>query len=152
MTEVLAVVADTPPGSDVAVYSVIGLPPSEAGAIQETAARTSSATADTPMGALGTVGVVTEFDASEGTLVPMEFVAVTVKVYVVPLVRPVTATEVPVVVAVNPPELDVTVYSVTALPPESAGALQVTVACRTPGVAITSLGAVGSNEGICARP
>jgi hypothetical protein len=34
--------------------------------------------------------VVTEFDASEVALVPMEFVAVTVKVYAVPLLRPVT--------------------------------------------------------------
>jgi hypothetical protein len=39
----------------------------------------------------------------------MEFVAVTVKVYAVPFVRPVTVTEVPVVVAVTPPGSEVIV-------------------------------------------
>ena len=90
VTDVAVVVAVTPPGSDVTVYPVIGLPPSEVGAVHATTARTSSGVADTPLGAPGTVGVVTEFDASEVALVPMEFVAVTVKVYAVPLVRPVT--------------------------------------------------------------
>ena len=123
MTEVLAVVAVTPSASEVTVYSVIGLPPSEAGAVHETTARTSPGIADTSVGAPGTVGVVTEFDASEVALVPMEFVAVTVKVYVVPFVRPVTVTEVPVVVAVTPPGSDVTVYPVTGLPPSETGAV-----------------------------
>ena len=90
VTDVPFVVAVTPPGSDVTVYSVMGLPPSEAGAIHETTARTSPGIADTSVGAPGTVGVVTEFDPSERALVPMEFVAVTVKVYGVPLARPVT--------------------------------------------------------------
>ena len=103
MTEVLDVVAVTPPGSDVTVYSVIGQPPSEAGAVHETTARTSCGVADTPLGAPGTRARVTEFDASEDRLVPLEFVAVTVKVYAVPLVRPVTVSEVAVVVAVIPP-------------------------------------------------
>jgi hypothetical protein len=146
------VVTVTPPGSDVTVYSVIGLPPSEVGAVHETSADTSLGIADTSMGASGAVGVVTEFDESEDGLVPMEFVAVTVKVYAVPFVRPVTVTEVPVVVAVTPPGSDVTVYSVTVLPPSSNGAFQVTVACFAPDVAFTSMGAVGSNKGICARP
>ena len=99
VTEVIAVVAVTPPGSEVTVYSVIGLPPSEAGAVHETTTRMSPGVADTvaiiklvtnSVGAPGTVGVVTEFDASEVALVPMEFVATTVKVYAVPFVRPVT--------------------------------------------------------------
>ena len=152
MTEVPVVVAVTPPGDEITVYSVMALPPSEAGAVHEITARTSSGIADTSVGAPGTVGVVTEFDASEVALVPMEFVAVTVKVYAVPFVRPITMTEVPVVVAVTPLGSDVTVYSVTVLPPSSNGAFQVTVACFAPDVAVTSMGAVGSNKGICARP
>jgi hypothetical protein len=82
----------------------------------------------------------------------MEFVAVAVKVYAVPFVRPVTVTEVLVVVAVTLPGSDVTVYPVIGLPPSSNGAFQVTVACLAPDVAVTSMGAVGSNKGICARP
>ena len=71
---------------------------------------------------------VTEFDASEDRLVPLEFVAVTVKVYAVPLVRPVTVTDIPVVVVVTPPGADMTVYPMTALPPSEAGAVHETVA------------------------
>ena len=57
----------------------------------------------------GTVGV-TAADAAEATLVPLAFVAVTVNVYAVPLVSPVTvATMAPVVVAVLPPGDEVTV-------------------------------------------
>ena len=90
VTEVLVVVAVTPPGSEVTVYSVIGLPPSEAGAVHETTACLSPGVADALVGAPGAVAGVTEVDGSERALVPMEFVAVTVKVYVVPLARPVT--------------------------------------------------------------
>ena len=71
---------------------------------------------------------VTEFDTSEDRLVPTEFVAVTVKVYAVPLVRPVTVTDVPVVVAVTPPGADVAVYSVIGVPPSEAGAVHETIA------------------------
>jgi hypothetical protein len=61
------------------------------------------------VGALGTVDGVTEFEAAEEVLVPLAFVAVTVKVYAVPLVRPVTVIGEPVLVAVKPPMLEVTV-------------------------------------------
>ena len=122
MADVLVVVAVTPSGSEVTVYSVIGLPPSEAGAVHETTARTSCGVADTPLGAPGTRARVTEFDASEDRLVPLEFVAVTMKVYAVPLVRPVTVSEVAVVVGVIPPRDEMTVYSVMGLP---AGSLLV---------------------------
>jgi hypothetical protein len=47
VTDVPFVVAATPPGSDVTTYSVIGLPPSEAGAVHETTAETSLGIADT---------------------------------------------------------------------------------------------------------
>lgn len=55
-------------------------PPSLIGATQDRAAVPSPATALTPVGAPGTVrGVVTAV-AVEGTLLPMEFLAVTVNV------------------------------------------------------------------------
>ena len=44
------------------------------------------------------------------------------------MVRPVTVTDVPVVVAVTPPGADVTVYSVIGLPPSEAGAVHETTA------------------------
>jgi hypothetical protein len=117
VTDVPFVVAVTPPGSDVTVYFVIGLPPSEAGAVHETTARTSPGIADTSVGAPGTIAGVTGVDGSEDRLVPLEFVAVTMKVYAVPLVRPVTVSEVAVVVAMIPPSDEMTVYSVIGLPP-----------------------------------
>jgi len=99
---------------------------------------TSSAAASTARPQLDAAGIgvgvgvggagVTEFDASEDRLVPTEFVAVTVKVYAVPLVRPVTVSEVAVVVAVTPAGDEMTVYSVTALPSSEAGAVHETVA------------------------
>ena len=80
VTDVAVVVAVTSPGADVTVYSVIGLPPSEAGAVHETIAETSVGIAFTSVGASGTIAGVTGVDGSEDRLVPMEFVAVTVKV------------------------------------------------------------------------
>jgi hypothetical protein len=47
--------------------------------------------------------------ADEGAEVPEEFVAVTLNVYAVPLVKPVTAQVKSAVVQVNPPGLEVTV-------------------------------------------
>ena len=53
---------------------------------------------------------VTGADATDGAEVPCALVAVTVNVYAVPLLRPVTVTVVaPLVVAVLPPGLAVTV-------------------------------------------
>jgi hypothetical protein len=46
---------------------------------------------------------VTEFDGAEGELGPWELDAVTVKVYAVPLVSPVTVQIVPLVLQVCPP-------------------------------------------------
>ncbi len=66
-------------------------------------------TADTLVGASGTVAGTTELLVPEETLVPFAFVAVTVKVYVVPFVKPVTTSGDDPPVAVNPPGLDVTV-------------------------------------------
>jgi hypothetical protein len=64
----------------------------------------------TDVGAPGTVFAgTTAFDAPEEAPVPAALVAVTVKVYEVPLVRPVTVQVVPLVAHVRPPGLDVTV-------------------------------------------
>ena len=64
------------------------------------------------VGAAGTVagaGVVIGSDAAEGELVPTAFVAVTVNVYEVEAVNPLTVQEVPVTVHVSPPGELVTV-------------------------------------------
>ena len=52
---------------------------------------------------------VTEFDAVLAELLPKLLRAVTVKVYAVPLLRPVTTIGLEAPVAVNPPGLEVTV-------------------------------------------
>ena len=73
--------------------------------------------------------------AADAEEVPTELVAVTVKVYAVPLVRPDTVAKVPLVVAVMPPGLEVTVYDETGLPPVRRGGDQVTVAVVFPATA-----------------
>jgi hypothetical protein len=59
---------------------VIGLPPSDSGAVQDTLAEALPAVAVTAVGAPGTVAGVTLFEASDAALVPTAFVAATVKV------------------------------------------------------------------------
>jgi hypothetical protein len=63
------------------------------------------------VGAPGTVNGVTELEASEAALLPAAFAAVTVKVYAVPGVNPVTVALVAVLaaVALSPPGAEVTV-------------------------------------------
>ena len=61
------------------------------------------------VGAPGTVAGVTAFEAADGAPVPTKFVAVTVKVYDVPFVRPVTVSGLALPVTVFPPGFDVTV-------------------------------------------
>jgi hypothetical protein len=53
-------------------------------------------------------------EAAEAALVPIAFVAVTVKVYAVADAKPVTVNGDPAPDAVNPPGLDVAVYEVIA--------------------------------------
>jgi hypothetical protein len=70
-----------PPGLDVAVYFVIGVPPLDAGAVNATVAVVFPVTVTAPMpGFPGVVNVVTEGDWSEASEVPTPFVAVTVNV------------------------------------------------------------------------
>ncbi len=90
---------------------MIALPPLE-GAVHDTVACPSPGVAFTPVGAPGTVAAgtgVTAVEGNDAAPVPTPLVAVTVNVYGVPLVRPVTFAEVPALVAVNPPGDDVTV-------------------------------------------
>jgi hypothetical protein len=78
--------------------------------------------------------------------VPAALAALTVKVYDVPLVSPVTAHDsAPVVTHVLAPGLDVTVYFVIALPPLLAGAAHDTVAAALARVAETLPGAPGAD-------
>ena len=67
------------------------------------------AVAVTAVGAPGTVAGVTLLEAADAGPVPIALVAVTVKVYAVPFVRPVTVIGLDAPVAVMLPGLDVTV-------------------------------------------
>jgi hypothetical protein len=86
---------------------------------------------------------VTLLEALEAELVPTALVAVTVKVYGVPLVSPVTVTGELLPVPVMLPGEDVTVYIVTADPPFDPG-VKATIACVSPAVALTDVGALGA--------
>ena len=82
---------------------MIGVPPSDTGAVHDTVACPSPGAAITPEGTSGTFAGVTAPDGADGTPVPAALFAVTVNVYAVPFVRPATDTEVaPVVLAVAP--------------------------------------------------
>jgi len=95
-----------------------------------------------PGGAAGTAAP----EAAEATDVPSAFVAVTVNVYEVPLVRPATVQEVDEVVHVFDPGDDVTVYPVIADIPSSAGADHETTDWALPfEVADTPVGASGAD-------
>jgi hypothetical protein len=140
-----------PPGDDVAVYPVIVEPPSEAGAVKGTDACAFPATAVPIVGAPGTVTGVAELEAELAVPVPTAFVAVTVKVYAVPLVSPVTVI-VPLPACAKVPVIpsgdEVAVYPVIVEPPSLAGAVYVTVACAFPPVAVPIVGASGTVEGV----
>jgi hypothetical protein len=94
---------------------------------------------------------LTLFEAVEAGPVPAALVAVTANVYAVPLARPVTTIVVaPVVLAMMLPGEEVTVYAVIAEPPFDDGAVQLTVACPLPAVAVTPVGAPGMVAGLTA--
>jgi hypothetical protein len=77
--------------------------------------------------------------------VPPPLVAVAVKVYAVPFVRPVMTQlpEVPAMVQVLPPGLEVTVNEVGA-PPDPVPWATVTAACALPATAVGTAGALGT--------
>jgi len=139
------------PGLEVTVYPVIAEPPLLTGAVNVIEAWAFPAVAVPIVGAPGTVvggAGVTEFEAELGELVPLTFVAVTVNVYAVPLVRPVTEIGLVEPVPVKLPGFDVTVYPVIAEPPLLVGAVNVIDAWAFPAVAVPIVGALGVVEGV----
>jgi len=111
IVHVVVVLMQLPPPEDaVTVYSVIGAPPFEAGAVHEiTDIEFAFDDAITFVGAPGAVAGVAAADAIDAVEVPEIFVAVTLNVYEVPLVRPATTQEVsPFVVQTLFPGVDVT--------------------------------------------
>jgi hypothetical protein len=87
----------------------MALPPFAAGAVNVTAAWAFPAVAVPILGAPGTPAGVTLFDGADAGPVPTALAAVTVKVYGVPLVSPVTVIGLTVPLAEKLPGLDVTV-------------------------------------------
>ncbi len=82
-------------------------PPLDTGGVNVTVAWPLPPVAVPMVGASGAVAGVTEFVVADGVLVPTEFIAATVNVYVVPFVRPVIVIGEDPPVAVSP-VLDVT--------------------------------------------
>src|SRR5260370_40411290 len=109
-------------------------PPLEAGASQLNITWLFPGVTSRPAGAPGTVAGVTELDGDEAGPVPTALVAVTVKVYLVPLVRPLTVAlvAVPLALAVIPPGDEGTGDPVIGDPPLGAGATPVTPARALP--------------------
>jgi hypothetical protein len=95
------------------------------------------------VGAPGTPWGVTLFEGAEAAPVPTELVALTVNVYDVPLVRPVTVQGDVAHVPVCPPE-DVAVYERIVAPPLLPGGVKLTVAWPLPAVAVPIVGAPGA--------
>lgn len=91
-------------------------------------------------------GGVTAALATDAAPVPAEFVAVTVNVYAVPFVRPVTTNGLIAPLTVAPPGLAVTVKPVIRLPPLNAGAVKATDTCPAPAAPTTPVGAPGTTE------
>jgi hypothetical protein len=95
------------------------------------------------------VNGVTAEDAEDAALLPMLLVAITVKVYGVPFVRPVTAHVVvaPFAVVQNaPPGEAVAVYDISGSPPSETGAVQLTVTWPLPATPDTEVGELGTVE------
>ena len=131
------------------LYPVTAAPPLLTGTVQLTTARAFPGVADTAVGAPGTVFGVTATLATDTSELPATLAAVTVNVYAVPLVKPVTVTVVPIIVlALNPPGNAVTVYPVIADPPLLTGAVQPTTASALPATAVTPVGAPGTVLGV----
>jgi hypothetical protein len=135
------------PGVEVTVYPVIADPPF-AGAVNATEACAFPAVAVPIVGDPGTVEGVTEFEAELGKLLPVAFIAITVNVYAVPLASPVTVIGLAEPFTLILPGFEVAVYPVIADPPLLAGAVNATVACVFPFVAVPIVGAPGTDDGV----
>jgi hypothetical protein len=97
-----------PPGFEVTVYDMMGLP-LFAAAAKATVAWALPAVAVGLPGAPGTPTIMTGLDAPDGKLEPAEVIAVTVNVYWVPILSPVMVIEVEFLVTFFPSGLEVTV-------------------------------------------
>src|SRR5579884_693068 len=138
-----------PPGLDVTMYAVTGLPPSSSGGLNETVACRLPGAALGSNGGLSAVEFtqITAFEGADSGPLPALVVACTVKVYVVPFVNPVTAIGLVVPVAVMPPGLDVTVYPVMGAPPVVIGGVNETLTPPGPTAALIPVGAPGRPSG-----
>ena len=132
------------PTDGVTLYPVIPEPPFEAGAVHETDVELIPATAETPVGAPGTVGVVIEDDAEEAEESPTAFIATTVNVRTAPLSNPLSVADKTLPTVRLAPTEGFTVYPVISKPPFIAGAVHETVAELTPATAETAVGAPGA--------
>jgi len=92
------------PALQLTVYPVMAAPPLSAGATKLTANAPRPPVIVTPVGTPGNPTGKTEFDAADAAPVPTSFVAVTVQMYAVPFVRPVTVIGLMVPVAVSEPQ------------------------------------------------
>ena len=96
---------------------------------------------------------VTAGDGADLGLVPALFVAVTVNVYGVPFVNPVTVHDsAPVVEHVAPSGDAVTVYPVIGEPPTKVGAVHDTATEPLPATPDTPVGAAGTTNGGTSAP
>lgn len=123
-------------------------PPLFNGAVNVTAAEPLPRVADTPVGGSGTVAGVTAFEGDDSALFPTKFVACTVNVYTVPLVRPVTLHGLTEHDATVPPGDAVATKPVITEPPLLVGAENETVAELLARVAETLAGESGTVAGV----
>jgi hypothetical protein len=133
-------------------YFVIGDPP-VFGAVKFTVADLFEGEATIFVGVEGLPTGVTAVEGKEGGELPTPFLATTVKVYGVPLVRPEISQPFAgfVVRHVSPPGEEVTMYSTIDDPPLSVGAVKVTIAFPGAGdVALTAVGAAEIVAGVTA--
>jgi hypothetical protein len=131
---------------------VIAEPPLLAGGLQDTVAEDRAKTAVTRKGGLDTDTAVTGSECALTAPVPARLDALTVKVYVVPLVSPETThVNAPVVVQPRPPGDATTEYRVMVAPPLSTGAVQLTDIEPAPVIdPMTDVGASGAEAGTTA--
>jgi hypothetical protein len=129
------------------VYEVIA-DPFDAGAVHETEIFPVPAVTETPDGASGAFAGVTKLDEA-GTDSPLALIALTVKVYESPFVKPVILRE-EVVPKTVVPLLAITTKPVIADPPSASGSINETVASASPTVTVTAAGALGTVDGVTA--
>ena len=133
------------PTDGVMIYPVIAEPPSDAGGFQVTVAEPLPLDTETPVGVLGGVAGVTGDGVIVDEELPEAFIAVTVNVTGVPLVRLVkVAVETSAPTVIGLPTEGVTVYPVIGELPLETGGFHETVAELIPGTVVMPVGAPGS--------